>query len=288
VSIEVYKNPTRPVGSGVIQSIVEEFLSRVETGRVGGEVILTQMLTAGLISPAEVNSLVADLADRQALAVEAEPALSLQASESGEEQQAFDPMAYMAPGMALMFLMFTVSNGGRSILAERALGTLPRLFVSPTHGAQVLIGKVFGVYLTGVMQMLILVGAGSVLFGLQWGDPLGVLVLILAAVYAATGWGMLITALTRTPGQVAAIGSAIMLTFGILGGSFIQVSIMPDWYQWLSRITPNAWGLDGFTTLGLGGNLSDLGAPLLGLAVMGTLLTILAVLSFNRRPLVKK
>ena len=31
----------------------------------------------------------------------------------------------MAPSMAIMFLMFTVTNGGRSILAERDWGTLP-------------------------------------------------------------------------------------------------------------------------------------------------------------------
>ncbi|MCK7526881.1 MAG: ABC transporter permease [Ignavibacteriales bacterium] len=51
-------------------------------------------------------------------------------------------LAYMAPGMALMFLMYTVSYGGRSILAERAQGTLPRLLVSPTSTAQMLGGKV--------------------------------------------------------------------------------------------------------------------------------------------------
>ncbi|MFZ1265762.1 MAG: hypothetical protein WAU95_04800, partial [Anaerolineae bacterium] len=36
VKIEVYKNPGRPVSAGVIQAIVEGFISRVETGRVAG------------------------------------------------------------------------------------------------------------------------------------------------------------------------------------------------------------------------------------------------------------
>jgi ABC-2 type transport system permease protein len=197
-------------------------------------------------------------------------------------------MAYLAPGMALMFLMFTVSNGGRSILAEQALGTLPRLLISPTNSAQVLIGKIFGVYMTGVTQMLILIVTCSLLFGIQWGDPLGVLVLVLAAVFGATGWGMLITAMVRTPGQVGAIGTAIMLTFGILGGSFIQTSIMPGWFQAISKITPNAWGLDGFTILGMGGSLADLGKPLLGLAVMGVVLFAVSILIFSRRSFAQK
>ena len=288
VQIETYKNPLSPVSSGVIQSIVEEFISRVETGRVGAQVAVTQMLAAGLIRPDQISAIAAEIGERQANAVDGVAAITLRSEVSGQAQQAFNPMAYMTPGLALMFLMFTVSNGGRSILTEKALGTLPRLLVSPTNSAQVLIGKIFGVYLTGVIQMLILIVACSLLFGIQWGDPLGILVLVLAAVFGATGWGMLITSLARTPGQVSNIGTAIMLTFGILGGSFIQTSIMPGWFQWLSRITPNSWGLDGFTILGLGGALADLGKPLLGLALMGVILFGLSVVLFSRRSFMQK
>ena len=56
---------------------------------------------------------------------------------------------------------------------ETAPGTLPRLLVSPTLAAQVLGGKVLGIFLTGVAQLTILVGGTSLLFGLEWGDPLG-------------------------------------------------------------------------------------------------------------------
>jgi len=288
LQIEIYKNPIAPVSAGVIQSIVEEFISRVETGRVGGEVTVTQMLAAGLITPDQINAIAMEMGQRQATAADDQPAITLQAAKSGQEQQAFNPMAYMAPGMALMFLMFTVSNGGRSILSEQARGTLPRLLVSPTNSAQVLIGKIFGIYVTGVMQMLILIVACSLLFGIQWGDPLGMLILVLAAVFGATGWGMLITSLVRTPGQVSSIGMAVMLTFGILGGTFIQTSVMPGWFQWFSKITPNAWGLDGFTILGLGGSLADLGKPLLGLTVMGVALFGLSILLFGRRSFAQK
>jgi ABC-2 type transport system permease protein len=288
LQIEVYENPLSPVTAGVIQSIVEEFISRVETGRVGGQVIVSQMMAAGLITPDQVGAIALEMGQRQAHAVDQAPAITLQAAQSGQPQKAFNPMAYMAPGMALMFLMFTVSNGGRSILAEQALGTLPRLLVSPTNSAQVLIGKIIGVYVTGVIQMFILIEACSLLFGLQWGDSLGMQVLILAAVFAATGWGMLITSLARTPGQVGSLGTAIMLTFAILGGSFIQLSIMPGWFQVISKITPNAWGLDGFTILGLGGSLADLGKPLLGLAVLGAVLFTVSIIIFSRRSFAQK
>jgi ABC-2 type transport system permease protein len=99
---------------------------------------------------------------------------------------------------------------------------------------------------------------------------------------------MLITALSRTPGQVANIGSAIMLIFGILGGSFINLEQMPAAIRTFSRITPNAWGLDGFTTLALGGTLTNLMEPIAALLIMGTVLFGIAVVLFNRQGMMQK
>ncbi|HZJ25281.1 MAG TPA: ABC transporter permease, partial [Anaerolineales bacterium] len=194
----------------------------------------------------------------------------------------------MAPGMALLFLMYTVSYGGRSILQERSQGTLPRLMISPTSNAQVLGGKVLGIFLMGVAQVGILILASTIFFRVQWGDWLGVLALILATALGATGWGMLITALARTPAQVASVGSALMLIFGILGGSFINLEQMPSFLRTISKITPNAWGLDGFTTLALGGTLSHLREPITALLIMGFVLFGIAVVLFNRQGMVQK
>jgi len=190
--------------------------------------------------------------------------------------------------MALMFLMYTVSYGGRSILAERSQGTLPRLMISPTQTAQVLGGKVLGIFFMGVAQVGILILASALFFQVKWGDPLGMIALILAAVFGASGWGMFITALARTPAQVGSTGSAIMLIFGILGGSFINLEQLPPFMRVISKITPNAWGLDGFTTLALGGTLKSLTAPITALLIMGAVLFGIAVVIFNRNGLVQK
>jgi len=282
VQLEIYGNPTRPTTAGIVRTIVDQFLSQVEVGRVGAQVVVTQLLGQGLIQPQDAAQVGADVAARQALAAQGSPSITVTTT-TGDVAASFDPLAYMAPGLALMFLMFTVANGGRTLLSERAQGTLPRLLVSPTSSAQVLGGKVFGIFLTGVAQMFILIGASTLLFGLSWGDPLGVVVLVLAAVVGAVGWGMLITALAKTAGQINAIGSAVMLIFGILGGSFLSIDYMPGWFVALSKITPNAWGLDGFTILALGGGLADLGQPIAALLAMGIVLFAVAVVLINRR-----
>jgi ABC-2 type transport system permease protein len=290
VPIELYTNPTRPTSVGVIKTILDDFVSQVEVGRVGGQVAVTQLIEGGLIRPQDAadhgGAIGSALGTRQVGAA-GNTAIMLTGSgrAPGGEATGFDPLAYMAPGMALMFLMFTATNGGRTLLTERAQGTLPRLLISPTSSAQVLGGKTTGIYLTGVAQMLILITASALLFQLRWGAPFAVLVLILAAVAGAVGWGMLITALAKTPGQVSTIGSAVTLIFGILGGSFTGTGNLPAWFQTLSKITPNAWGLEGFTILALGGGLADILVPVAALLIMGATLFTAAVLLLNRRGL---
>ena len=289
VKIELYANPSRPTSAGIIKSILDEFMSRIEEGSISGQTSILQMLISGRITPEQAKTAGEEMGQRLQDAPEDETlAITLNASTAEGEEVTFDVLAYLAPGMALMFLMFTVSYGGRSILAEKTQGTLPRLLVSPTNSAQILGGKVFGIFLTGVAQMLILIGGTSLLFQLKWGDPLGVFILVLVAVFGATGWGMIITALARTTAQVSNTGTAVMLIFGILGGSFLQLDQMPASIQMMSRIAPNSWALDGFTTLALGGTLADLSAPITALLTMGILLFLASVVLFGKKNLVQK
>ncbi len=285
LTIQLYANPTTPTGAGVVKTILDEFLSQVEVGRVGGQVAVEQLVGHGLIRPQDAATVGLAFGTSQAYSAAGGSSIALNNITPTGKAVQFDVLAVLAPGMALMFLIYTVSNGGRMLLTEQAHGTLPRLLVSPTNSVQVLGGKSIGIFLTGVIQMLILIFGTSLMFGVQWGDLLAVLVLVLAAVFASVGWGMLITAVAHNPGQVSVIGSAAMLTFGILGGTFTSMDSMPAWFRIVTLISPNAWGVDGFTTLALGGGLGDILTPILGLLAMGAILFTSAVVLINRRGL---
>ncbi len=288
VKIEIYTNPTRPTSAGVIKAIVDEFISRVEEGRITGLASMMSIPGIETLPAAQVESLAKEMFTNAGENTFSSAAITLKTDKEGADAVDFDPLAYMAPGMALMFLMYTVSYGGRSILVEKTQGTLPRLLVSPTTSTQILGGKVLGIFLTGCAQMGVLILASALLFQVKWGDALGIAALIAAAVFGATGWGMLITAIARSSGQVGAVGSAIMLIFGVLGGSFINIEQMPPFIRAVSMITPNRWGLDGFTTLALGGTLSDLGQPILALVLMGAVLFAVSTVIFGRTNIMKK
>jgi len=93
---------------------------------------------------------------------------------------------------------------------------------------------------------------------------------------------MFLTSFLKTPAQVSSTGSAISLLFGLLGGGFLPMTGLPEWLKTAARISPNAWGSQGFTILAAGGSLADLKTVLLALFVMGTLLLSTASIFFRR------
>ena len=288
VRILFYANPTQPTSAGVVRSILDQFINRVELGNVSGQVIVQQLIENGLISPAQAGQVGQEISQEIAQMETSRSSITIQSTVSEGEGIEFDILAYMAPGMAIMFLMFTVTYGGRSLLVENYHGTLPRLLVAPTIPAYVLGGKAFGIFLTAVAQMAILIGGTSLMFRLEWGDTLGVILLILTAAFAATGWGLFFAAILKTPGQIAITGSAVMLLFGILGGSFFDLSMLPDWIQVVNKITPNAWAVDGFRILSFGGGLDDIFTNIIALVVMGLVLFMVASLWMRKSGLARK
>ncbi|MBK6712625.1 MAG: ABC transporter permease [Chloroflexi bacterium] len=286
VSIEVYANPARPISANVVSSIVEDYINQVETGLVSVNVALTQLVMNGRITPADTESMMTlgqEMGQRLINQDAAPQPIRIERDKAAAEA-ASNPnfLAYIAPGMAVAFLMYTVALGGRSILAERDKGTLSRLLISPTSATQILAGKVVGIFLTGVAQVSVLIAASALLFGLRWGNLPGVVLLIVTVSAAATGWGLLLASLASRPGQVSSFGTALMLTFGILGGSFVQIPFTGLLAQ-LSKITPNAWAIEGFMSLSQGGSLADIAPSLIALVVMAALLFGTAVLIFQRR-----
>ncbi len=283
--IELVLNPERPVSAGVVRAILDDLLSRIEVGRVSGQAAVEQLLQTGRITPDQAADLGRTFGAQQATA--AGGAITLQQVDvSGRAARAFDVLTVIAPGFALMFLMFTVTNAGRTIVQERLSGTLPRLLVAPVGAGQVLGGKLLGIFFIGVAQVAILILANGLLFGVNWGDPVAVVALVLASAAGAAGWGAVLAALAQSPAQIGGIGSALMLIFGILGGSLGNQITLPAWLLPAAWITPNYWGIQGFAALGTGAGLGEIAPQLGALLAMAVALFGVAIVTFRRRGLV--
>lgn len=282
VKVELHANPARPISARIVRSVTAAIINRVDSLALGGEVAVGQLLASGRIGLGDVETQAEAMALRLAELGKSGQPIGLHILESAPPQEnSF--IALMAPGMALFFLMYTVTQGGRSILAERDMGTLPRMLTTPSHYGEVLGGKVLSVFVTGFLQVGMLIAATSLIFNLRWGNPLAVILVTAAAAFAATGWGILLAALAQTPFQVSSIGSALMLLFGLLGGTFIPVEQLSPLMRLVGKATPNAWALDGFRLLATGGGLGQILDTLAGLIAMGLLLFAISILAARSR-----
>ncbi len=284
--VQIITSPERPNSANIIQSVVTEVIHQFEAEPLARQLVIDGLLSSGRISsdPDSIRKAAAEiLTEPNGKISGAGISIRLLDSPLTESNQQPDVLAYLAPAMAVFFLMYTVSQGGRSILIEREYGTLARMLTTATNTTLVLGGKVFGIFSAGVLQVGVLVLSSALLFGLRWGDPLAVGLLILSVCLAATGWGLLLASMATSPWQVGGIGSAMMLIFGLLGGTFVPISQFPSTVRMIAWITPNYWSNTGFVTLINGGNLSDI-LPIIGaLLLMAVSLFIISVLAARKR-----
>jgi ABC-2 type transport system permease protein len=278
VPVEVYSNPGSPISASVVRSVLTGVLNQMETIPASLWVAVNQLQPN---NPEEFNqqmipNLIAQAKQSQVISLQL-------AGASEEKEQPLNAMAYFAPGMAIFFLMYTVTQGGRSILAERDHGTLPRMLISPTSSAEILGGKLLSIVVMGILQVGVLILASSLLFQLNWGDPLAVVLLVVCVVLAATGWGILLASIAKTRYQVSNLGLALMLLFGILGGTFVGTGSFTGIMRMITKITPHAWALDGFTALNTGKALADILPSMAGLLAMAAILFVVSILVARRR-----
>jgi ABC-2 type transport system permease protein len=80
-------------------------------------------------------------------------------------------------------------------------------------------------------------------------SPGGLVAVSLTAAAAATGLGVLVSALARTEAQAGGLTVLLLLTMSALGGCFVPRFIMPGWLKTMGLITPHAWALDAYQDL---------------------------------------
>jgi ABC-2 type transport system permease protein len=282
VVVEVYGSSARPISVDLVQSFVNGIINQIEVIPASLEVTANQLISSGLITPEQQGTIAEQMASRLMQNPRSSQSISIR-DLSETKAKDFNALAYLAPAMAIFFLMYTVTQASRSILDERDQGTLPRMLISPTRNSEVLGGKVLSVVAIAFLQVGVLVLASAMLFRLDWGSPLPVLLLVIGVSLGASAWGILLASFSKNPYQVTSLGTALMLLFGIMGGAFISVDSFGGVMKLISKITPHAWALEGFNTLALGGTLNDIVVDLIGLLVMTVILFVVSILVSHKR-----
>jgi ABC-2 type transport system permease protein len=176
---------------------------------------------------------------------------------------------FFAPNIAVVFLFIGSGLGMRSLLMERAAGTLARITAAPLRPSQIVLGKLLAIFVTGLATIFVIWAVTTFAFGANWGDPLGVLLMCVGATVAMCGIGVFLTSLAKTEQQAFGITLLVGLALALLGGNLLPSGSLPDVFQVLALGTPNGWALVGF------GRLDQLGEP--ASSVIGPFFVLLAI-----------
>ena len=159
-----------------------------------------------------------------------------------------NPMvAFYAAGLGVMFLMFTAAGAGGALIEERESGTLDRVLSTRVTMTALLGGKLVYLVFLGVLQIGVMFAWGWLVFGLDLrGKIVGSLLIAVPTAIAASSFGLVLAALSKSRKQLVALSNLLILTLSALGGSMFPRFLMPEAVQKAGLVAFNSWALEGF------------------------------------------
>ena len=264
-TVEIVGNVDESIETQIAKAVLDSYLAEVDAV---GVAVATAMLSGG-----------DDVAMITERTLESGAAVVLQ--DTAADNLELDATTFFSGGMAVFFLFFTVQFGVASLLEERHYGTLPRLLGAPINRWSVIGGKAVTSFVLGLTSMVVLAIATTFLIGAEWGNPLGVFILMVSGVMAALGIMAMVAVVAKTPEQAANYQAIVAVALGMLGGTFFPLSQGPRVLAFFSKLTPHAWFLQGLGDLSGGRGLEAVIAP--SLAMLAFFVVTIAIASVWRK-----
>jgi ABC-2 type transport system permease protein len=233
-AVEVIAEHDSPIAVEVARSVAGGFAARVNAARLAASTTLAE---GGRVPPED------ELASLE---------LPVEISRSGTAGEV-SPAAYFWSAMALLFLFLLVGALARDLLAEQRLRVLDRVRAAPVRDSAILAGKAASVIAIALVTLGVIWGVTGVALGADWGDPVGVALLIVAVSLAIAAVSGLVAAVARTENTADTLAAFVAFVFALIGGNFVPPGALPDALRRLSLLTPNGWALQGFAQLSVGG-----------------------------------
>jgi ABC-2 type transport system permease protein len=182
-----------------------------------------------------------------------------------------------ASSQLILFVFLTALAGSAALILSRQLGISRRMLSTPTAAGTIVIGEGTGRWAVAMVQGIYIILATFLIFRVNWGDPLGALLILVTFSAVGAGAGMLMGAVFSNDAQASGIGVVLSLGLAALGGCMLPVELFSPTMQKVAHITPHAWALDGFAELvRRDGTVADILPELGVLAVYATVLLLLA------------
>ena len=191
---------------------------------------------------------------------------------------------FLLPGILAMSIMNSGIFGvafGFVLLKKR--GILRRLLVTPMNPRDFIVSQVLSRLVVLTLQVVIMVGAGLLMFDLHFvGSLFDMLVIGILGGIVFLSIGFALSGMSKSEDQVAPLANIITLPMMFLSGVFFSRSNLPGIAHTITDFFPLTYLADGLRTVAIeGASLADVWVQVLGLSVWSVITIILAIKMFK-------
>lgn len=174
----------------------------------------------------------------------------------------------------VLFMFLTGLAGAAALIETRQLGVVRRMMSTPTSLRDILAGEALGRFGVVLVQGVYILGFSLFAFGVNWGDPVGAVAILVLFGAVSAAFAVLMGATFRNAQQAGGLGVILGLGVAALGGSMVPLEVFSPTMRRVAHITPHAWAYDAFAELvrrdgSLGDILGELGVLAAYAAVVG-------------------
>ena len=267
--IELYTDKGSPVEGSIVKSIVSKYIATnsvlLSAAEASEDIFKKYSLDSKMI-----------LQDLSKL-IDSEEELVKNGSLTNDGK-GLSAMQYYSAAMVSMYILFVGMVGSSLLAEEREEETLSRMLTTTVSETSIILGKVLGIFLLGLIDIFILILFTKIVYKVDWGSSLlGLILLSVFLSYAASGLSVLIATLFKSSKTIDMVNPAIILVMSFVGGNMFPLYEMSDLLRKVSLTLMNNWGLRGYLSLMINSSAQSISVTYLVLFVMGTVLLGLGI-----------
>lgn len=194
-------------------------------------------------------------------------------------------LEFLTPGVVVMTVLFTSGWSGMDFIEDMDRGVMDRLLSSPARRgammASLVANQAVGICVQSVIIVLVALVSGADFDG----GPVGVVVMLVAAVLLAASFSSLsngMALIVRTRESLIGFSTMLTLPLSFLSSAMMAKEAAPQWIQDVSAYSPVDWAVVAMrSALSADPDWGGIGVRLLGLAVVALITGFIATRAFR-------
>lgn len=163
------------------------------------------------------------------------------------EMGGFSYMEFIVPGLIMMSVITnSYANVSSSFFSAKFQRNVEELLVAPVPNWIIIMGFVGGGVARAILIGIIVTFVSTFFVDVQIHNPLIIVVtLLLTATLFATA-GLINAVFAKSFDDISIIPTFVLTPLTYLGGVFYSLTLLPEFWQWVSKVNPVVYMVNGF------------------------------------------